>query len=250
MNKMIKLLLACVPVLIVAACGGGGDDNLDDRVDVADPKVRLVHAVPLAPNISLFRNDVAQASDVTNMPYKGASNYFDVSEADATWAIKTTTGNVTVGTAAFAATRGNKYTLVAIPAANSAIELINIRDPYNKSLTSDKGRIRVLNAAANQSDIDVYLTEPNADIAALSPNFPSVDYRASSPATGNDSIEVTADNHVYWLVITAVGSKIPVFRAAVTVNDNADWLVTVLPDTVLLVTADSSTPATELVNAI
>lgn len=250
MNKMIKLLLlACAPVLLVAACGGGSDD-LDDRLDVADPNVRFVHAVPLGPNLSLFRNDVAQSSDVTNVPYKGASNYFDVSVADATWVIKTTTGNVTAGTATFAATRGNKYTLVAIPGANATTELINIRDPYNKSLTTDKGRIRVLNAAFDQADIDVYLTEPNADLATQTPAFPSVDFRASSPETGNDSIEVTAGNHVYWLVITAAGSKTPVFRAPVTVADNADWLVTVLPDTVLVVAADSSTPATELGNAL
>jgi hypothetical protein len=247
MNKMIKLLLACAPVLFIAACGGG-DDDLDDRLDVADPNVRLVHAVPLAPNVSLFRNDVAQASDVTNVPYKGASNYFDVSVAEDTWAVKTTVGNVTVGTATFAAARGNRYTLVAIPGANATTELINIRDPYNKSLTTDKGRIRVLNAAFNQADIDVYLTEPNTDIAAQTPAFPSVDFRASSPATGNDSIEVTAGNHVYWLVITAAGSKTPLFRAPVTVGDNADWLVTVLPDTVLVVAANSSTPATELDN--
>jgi hypothetical protein len=34
------------------------------------------------------------------------------------------------------------------------------------------------------------------------------------------------------------------------VGDNADWLVTVLPDTVLVVAANSSTPATELSNAL
>ena len=247
MNKMLKLL-ACAPFLFVAACGGGGDDSLDDRLDLADPKVRLVHAVPLAPNVSLFRNDVAQASDVTNVPYKGASNYFDVSEADATWTVKTTVGDVTVGSSTFAATRGNKYTLVAIPGANSATELINILDPFNKSLTSDEGRIRVLNAAFNQTDIDVYLVEPNADITAETPDFPSVDYRASSPASGDDSVEFTAGNHVYWLVITVAGSKTPVFRAPVTVGDNVDWLVTVLPDTVLLVSAGG--PTTELANAL
>ena len=59
-----KFLLALLPVLLVAACGGG-DDSLDDRIGVADPKVRMVHAVPLAPSVSLFRNGVAQAGDVT-----------------------------------------------------------------------------------------------------------------------------------------------------------------------------------------
>ena len=42
--------------MFVAACGGG-DDNLDDRLDIADPKVRLVHAVPGAPNVALYRDN-------------------------------------------------------------------------------------------------------------------------------------------------------------------------------------------------
>ena len=247
MNKMLKLALLCAPMAFIAACGGG-DDDLDDRLDVADPSVRLVHAIPAAPNVTLFRNDVAQSAENTNLPYKGASPYFDVSVADAKWDVKTAVGDLTVGTATFAATRGNKYTLVAIPGANAATEVINIRDPYNKGLTTDKGRIRVLNAAFDQADIDVYVTEPNADLAAVGPNFPSVDFRASSPDTGNDSLEFAAGNHVYWLTITAAGSKTPLFRSPITVGDNADWLVTVLPDTVLVVPGSGAT--TELSNAL
>jgi hypothetical protein len=62
MNK--RQLLAVLPALILAACGGS-DDSLDDRADIADPKVRLVHAVPGAPNVSLFRDGVAQGAEVT-----------------------------------------------------------------------------------------------------------------------------------------------------------------------------------------
>lgn len=249
MNKMLKLLVAMTPVLLVAACGGG-DDSLDDRLDVADPKVRLVHAIPLGPNVSLYRDDVAQSAEVTNVPYKGASNYFDVSTSDATWSVRTTVGGVELGKAAFPAGRGNKYTLVAIPGAGATTEVINVLDPYNKELTANNARVRVLNAAYTQADIDVYLTEPNADLATETPDFPSVDYRASSPTTGSDSLDVTAGDHVYWLTITVAGSKTPVFRTPVTVGNNADWLVTVLPDAVLLVSADSSAPATELSNAL
>lgn len=255
MNKMSKLLLALAPAFLMAACGGG-DDSIDDRLDLADPKVRLVHAVPLGPNVSLFRDNVAQS--VVDLPYKGATGYFDVSESSATWSVRTTAApNATIGESVFEATRGDKFTLVAVPSANSLTEVINIRDPYNKDLNDDNARVRVLNAAVNAPDIDVYVTAPNADLAALTPNFASVDYKAAFPASGEDSVDVAGGNTNYWMTITVAGSKTPVFRAPITVVDNADWLVTVLPDSVapndlkvLLVVADDPNPATELANTL
>lgn len=255
MNKMTKLVLALAPAFLMAACGGG-DDSLDDRLDVADPKVRLVHAVPLGPNVSLFRDGVAQS--VVDLPYKGASAYFDVSTSSATWSVRTTAApNATIGESTFEATRGDKFTLVAVPGSGSLTEVLNIRDPYNKDLTSDNGRVRVLNAAINAPDIDVYITPPNADLAPLAPNFASVDYKTSFPASGEDSLDVANATTPYWMTITAAGSKTPLFRAPITVAENADWLVTVLPDSVapndvkvLVVASDDANPATEVPNTL
>lgn len=257
MNKTFKLLLACAPIVLLTACGGGGDDNLDDRADIADPKVRLVHAVPLAPNVALYRDNVLQA-DAANLPYKGASKYFDVSTSTATWSVRTTTGDVAVGQQNFETTRGNKFTLVAVPDSGTGTELLLIRDPYNKSLTSDRARIRVLNAAFNAPDVDVYVTEPNADLSAVAPNFASVDYKAAEPKSGSDSNEFSGGNHAYALTITAAGSKVPVFRAPVTSPDNGDWIVTLLPGSlvplnlkVLLVKAnDAASTSEEVPNAL
>ena len=50
MNTRRNLLaLALLPAVLLAACGG--NDGIDDRLGTADPKVRLVHAVPAAPNV-------------------------------------------------------------------------------------------------------------------------------------------------------------------------------------------------------
>lgn len=250
MNKRFFLLLAAMPVAFLAACGG--DDDIDDRLDIADPKVRLVHAVPGAPNVSLFRDNVAQAADVTNVPYAGASNYFDVSTSSATWAVRTTTGNLDVGSSTFEASRGNKYTLIAVPGEGSLTQLLNIADPYNKGLASNEGRVRVLNAAYNQVSLDAYVYTQDIDITAPSvpANFPAVAYRAASPTSGNDSINFSAGDKVYNLTLTAAGSKTAVFRTALTMKNNSDWLIVVLPDRVLLVSTDTSTPAVELPNSL
>ncbi len=247
-----KCLLAMTPMFLLAACGGG-DDSIDDRIDVADPKVRLVHAVPLGARVSLFRNDVAQTAEVTNVPYLGASNYFDVDTGSARWDVRTTSGALPIGTQTFDATRGNKFTLVAVPGSSSAAtDVMLISDPYNRRLNDDDAHVRVLNAAFNAPDVDVYITAPGADINTATPNFGSVDYRAVLPASGNDSIEFDGAN-TYQVRITAAGSKTVVFNTTVTIGNNADWLLTIVPNStspndvkVLRVEADSSTPAAEL----
>jgi hypothetical protein len=256
MKSIYKLLLAAAPVLFVAACGGG-DDSLDDRLDIADPKVRLVHAATISPAVTLYRNNVAQ-SDATNLSYKGASKYFDVSTGTADWRVATAAGNVEVDTVAFDATRGNKFTLVAVPdAALTGAEVILISDPYDKELTANNARVRVLHASVNAGTVDVYLTPTGTDINTVGPNFGGVAYKAANPASGANSVDFTVGSGSYVLTITATGSKTPVFVAPVTVANNADWLLTILPESVvandvkvLVVKSDDGAATQEILNTL
>jgi hypothetical protein len=255
MHNANKLLIAITPFFLLAACGGSSDDSLDDRLGLADPKVRLVHAVALAPNVSLFRNDLAQAADATNMPYKGATNYFDVSGGSARWDVRTaTTPAAAVGSASFDADRGHKYTLIAVPDAGSLTEVVLIDDPYNKNLVSDNARIRVFNGAFNAASIDVYVTAPGADLATIAPRFAAVGYKQSAPATGANASEL--EGGVYSLRLTTAGTKTVIFTASIDLLKNTDWLLTSLPGSVtpgnvkvLVVKSDEGAPATELTNA-
>lgn len=253
MKPISKALLALVPALFLVACGGSDDDDLDDRLDLADPKVRLVHAIPLAPNVALFRND-AVVGGVSDLGYKGATNYFDVATATEKWDVRTTgSPALTVGTVTFDARRGTKYTLLAVPNAGSLTEVALIADPYNKGITSDNARVRVFNAAFNAPSLDVYLTAPGADLATATPTFAAVGYKQALPATGNDSIELEGSD--YQLRMTTAGTKTVVFSTTVGLAKNADWLLVPVPasltpnDTkVLVVQSDAGAPATELSN--
>jgi len=249
MKHSMKFLLALAPIALLAACGGG-DDDLDDRLDIADPKVRFVHAIPAGPDVTLFRGANAQ-SDATDVPYLFASKYFDVDSGDATWSVKTSTGSLDVGSVTFDAKRGNKYSLLAVP-SSSVTEMVLIDDPYNKGLTADNARVRVFNASFNAGSIDVYLNAPGTDLAGVSPTFPAVAYKAASPASGSDSVDLPGGT--YQMRITNAGTKNVIFNAPVTLNVNADWLVLSLPASAtpddvkaLVVQSDDDTPAaTEL----
>jgi len=225
MKTTRRLLLSCLPALVIlSACGG--DDDLEDRLDVADPKVRFVHASPLAPSVTLFREAVPQA-DVTNVAYRFASNYFDVSTESANWSVRTASGNVTVGTVPVPATRGNRYTVVAVPGTSTDTSVGLIVDPYNKSLTSNDARVRLFNASFNAANVDVYLAAPGTDIATVGPRVGAVGYRSAGPASGNDSIDLPAGN--YQLSITTAGSKTVLFRGTVAIGANQDLLLVTVP---------------------
>lgn len=252
MNKRQLLALAILPALL-AACGGG-DDSFDDRADIADPKVRLVHAIPGAPNVSLFRDNQAQASEVTNMPYKGASNYFDTERRVHFWEVRTVTSpEVTVGSQTFETHTGNRYTLIAVPGGGSLTEVVLIADPYNKSIASDDARVRVFNAASNTAGVDVYITAPAVSIANVAPNLAGAGYKQAVPASRSDSIDLEGGN--YTLRLTTAGTKTVIFTAPVTLPEDGDWLLVPIPASatpndvrVLVIQTDANAPSTELVN--
>ena len=252
MKTFQKILLACSPLLLVAACGGG-DDSVDDRLSVADPKVRFVHAIEGGPAVGLYRNG-GTIGGVNGVNYRFASNYFDVSSTAADYSVRTTAGNVQLSNLNFNPHQGDKYTFVAYAGTLGAPSVLFIEDPYNKSLTSNDARVRVVNGANNTSSVDVYLTAPSVDLNTVSPNFASVALGSAVPGTGADSHEFGANN--YQLRIPTAGTKTVIFNAPLNLSQNADMLLVAVPSgllpnqiKILAVTADSGTTAPEIVTA-
>jgi hypothetical protein len=229
MKHYKKILLACAIPLALAACGGG---DTDDRLDIADPAVRFVHASPIAPNVTLFRAAVAQP-DVTNVPYKFASDYFDTDSTAADWTVKTVQGDITVGTVTVNPSRGNKFTIVALPASNTESSVYLIEDPYNKPLNSDNARLRIMNASFNASNVDLYLTAVGADISAagVNPVVAATAYKTAGPASKTDSINLPGG--AYQATVTVAGTKTVLFKGPLTFADNKDLLLITVPDSIL-----------------
>ncbi len=228
-SRRLLILAPIFGALVLSACGGS---DTEDRLDVADPNLRFVHASPLAPQVTLFRDNVKQA-DATDVSYKFASDYFDVSTSSALWSVKTSVGDVLVGEQQINPSRGTKYTIVALPSSNTANSIYVIADPYNKSLTSDKAKLRVMNAAYNISSIDIYLNAVGTDIAAagINPRIAATAYKTSGPASGNDSLDIDAGT--YQLVMTSSGTKNVLFKGVIGIVKNQDILLLTVPDNLL-----------------
>ncbi len=233
-GKFIRsTFVAMTTMLLLTACGSSGDDNFDDRTGLAEPKMRVVHAVPAGPAVSLFRNGEPNTL-ISNIDYKGASQYQEIARGSATFTIRGGPGNPELANTAIDAQRSHRYSLVALP-GSGVVDLLAIDDPFNKSLVSDNARVRVVNASSNARNLDVYLTPPATDLGTVAPTIAAVGYKEARPASGSDSVEV--EGATYRLRITEAGTKNPIFDADVTVPRNGDWLLVTLPDQILSVLA-------------
>ena len=220
-----RLLLVCIPALFLAGCGGG---DTADRLDLANPAVRFVHASPSAPNLTLYRNAAAQP-DASNVAYKFAANYADVDTSAADWSVKTAVGAVPLGTVVIDPVRGNKYTIVALPTAFATNSVVLITDPYNKPLASDSTRLRLVNAAYNAASVDVYVNTVGTDIAApgVTPLIAAIPFKAAGPASGSDSVSIPAGT--YQLTIASAGTKSALFKGQLSFGSNKDILLLSVP---------------------
>ncbi|MEO8807082.1 MAG: DUF4397 domain-containing protein [Burkholderiaceae bacterium] len=229
MKSLVKFALACVPLALVAACGGG--DDAADRLDLADPAVRFVNASQTSGNLTLNTAGVARG-DATNTPYPFASNYdFGINTSAADWTITTAAGNLPVGTKVnIDPKRGTRYTLVAMDSAPGATNLYRIDDPYNVPVGSSSAHLRVVNASATAGTVDVYMTTGlNADISTAAPKIAAIAINTAGPASGSDSVDIPGDT-TYQVRVFPTGQRTnPLFSGQLTIEKGKDVLIVTVP---------------------
>ncbi|WP_316156678.1 DUF4397 domain-containing protein [Cupriavidus sp. BIC8F] len=222
--KTLLIGLALAATAVLSACGGG-DDDLGDRIGLSKPTIRAIHAITGGPNVDVLQNGVK--TSFVNKPYKFVSTYFNVETGNQLISFNTAGTQTELARATLVAATGHKYTVVALPGA-SAAETLTIDDPFEKGLLSNKARVRSLNASFNAQNVDVYITMPAIDLNSVAPTFGAVGYKQASPASGKDSLDL--DGGTYRLRITTAGTKTVIFDSgALTLANNADWLITTIP---------------------
>ncbi|AJW46843.1 MULTISPECIES: DUF4397 domain-containing protein [Ralstonia] len=223
--RKIAAVLALGSLAVLAGCGGG-DDDIGQIIGTSSPQYRTVHANPFIQNVDFGVNGTVR---IANVGFKNVSNYFGIDATATTATVSNAGSNSPLASATFNPVNGHRYTALAIVGANgTATNLSIIDDPYDKSILSDKARVRTFNASYNAPNVDVYVTAPNADLTNVAPTMGGAAYGAASPASTQDSIYV--DGGTYQIRVTTAGTKNVIFSSQpFSLANNADWLITTLP---------------------
>lgn len=248
MNLMSKILLVAGPIAVLSACGGGSSDTAQ-VIGTFDPQLRFANVSPYAPALTLARNG-SNRTEATNVSHIFLSDYFAVDAGSADYRVsgQVNTGNPTNPEFAFSQTinfdakRGHKYTIltvaddsVPLPSSGSTARknaLVLVDDPTNPNLVDGQSYVRAVNGSFNAQNIDLYLVGLTETIDARTPDFPSIAFKQSNPASGSEAIGRRAGD--YQVVATTAGTKNILYRGGFTIPDKRDVLFVTFPYNALL----------------
>jgi Domain of unknown function (DUF4397) len=219
-RSFLQLGLAALISATLTACGGGSSSH-----DSA--QLRAVHASPDAPKVDVVVNKkkLAEAS------YGEATGFNSVDPGNATININVNGSNPTVtALAAQAALERNKYYTVLAANKAASIEALTVVDE-NNTPASGSAKLRVVHAAPDAPEVDVYVTAPSVDIGAtLAVPALSFAFKGIVPANGTRALEVPGGD--YRIRVTPKGSKTPVVYDSGTVNvaSGADLVIAAIQE--------------------
>ncbi|PMG40388.1 DUF4397 domain-containing protein [Shewanella sp. 10N.286.52.B9] len=224
MKRKYSLAL-CFSLIALTACSDDDDDKIviEEPPNIEYAQVRVIHASSDAPMVNVTADGAQLLADVD---YAVSSGLLEVEAStyaitvDAKLADGTTT---TVLSADLAAAADMEYTAVALGNVSDENLMLKLVANEKADITADNARVQVLHAAPDVGLVDIYVTEPMADIAMMEPTL-SANYMDNS-----DQLEVpTAD---YQIRITPNGDKTVVFDSG-TVNLAAgnDYFISAIPN--------------------
>jgi hypothetical protein len=154
-----------------------------------------VHASPDAPNVDVL---VDNAEVLDNVPYRGFSDYLDVSTGTRNLKVRAANTTSVVIDANAPLVAGNAYTVLATGRVANIAPLIledNLTNPAAGNI-----KLRLVHGSPTAGNVDIYVTAPTADLATTQPTLSNVAFRAASAY-----LEVPAGT--YRVRITTTGTK-------------------------------------------
>lgn len=180
----MKKILSVAFALALAGCGSDNDEAL----------LRVVHLSPDAPAVDVLVDDQRVLAGVS---YPQASDYLEVDNGVRQIRVNVADTDTTVIDAAADLAEGDSYTVIAANLVAS-IEPLVLVDTRGRS-PSGTASVRVVHGAPSAPAVDVYVTEPGADLSGATPALSGVPFKAAS-----GYLEVPAGD--YQVRVTVAGT--------------------------------------------
>lgn len=181
--------------VVLSACGGGDDDPV---TPASNAYVRVVHASPDAPPVDV---DAGGAEVLSDVPYKGASGLLEVPAGDLPLQVRVAGSDTVIEPFTNALPTLVKDTVYTVFAAGKLADIGPLLITEDLSMPeAGKFKLRVVHAAPSTGNVDIYLTAPDADLAAAEPALSNVPFKGDSGV-----LQVAGGD--YRIRITLPGSK-------------------------------------------
>ncbi|GIU28307.1 DUF4397 domain-containing protein [Shewanella sp. MBTL60-007] len=219
--------IVTLSVLGLAACSSDDDNNTitpPTLVEISESEIRVIHAGSDAPLVDIMANGASFVDDVDYAMSSGLATVPSGSYAVAVDAQLPDGTTTTVLTADLEAEADIEYTAVALGnVADESLMLKLIANP-EQEIAANYARVQVLHASPAVGLVDVYVTEPDADISMMQPTL-SANYMDVSP-----QLELPVSD--YQIRITASGLKDAVYDSgAITLDAQGDYFISAIPNT-------------------
>ena len=182
------------PLLIAAAAlsAGCSDDNTSPQ---GEGHLRIVHVSPDAPDLDVVLDGDTVASDIA---YPGSTDYLELSAAGHVLQIADGNAGTTLIDQDVTVADHTDYTMI-VGDTLAHISGVVLTDD-NRTPPAGTIRIRAVHEAPHAGPVDVYVTEPEADLTLASPV-------ASNVAFGQVLPYVTPNAGTYQVRVTPTGTK-------------------------------------------
>jgi len=181
-------LLALVPMVWLAGCGGGSGGNAS---------VRLVNASSGYASLDLYVNDAIQQTGVVT---GAAGSYASVSSGTVTTALAATTSSTYLLSQSRNFAKDTKYSVVAY-GWQGGLRSVPLTENI-AAADANKTKVGVLNTATDAGSLDIYLTD-DADTTTPLSSFTPV---ATAITGGAQSSYAAVVSGTYRLRVTATGN--------------------------------------------
>lgn len=191
----------------LAVLDGDAVAILNDKNAGAD--IRVVHASADAPAVDVTAND-ADTPAIANLAFPEATGYLNLPAA--TYNFKVTPNAASepvVIDADVALANGSAYSVLAVGALAN-IEALVLTD-NNRSVATE-AKVRLVHGSTLAGNVDIYVVAAGADIAAASPAFANIPFKAE---TGYVSLAAGE----YDVIIAPTGTKTEAIKASVALEN-------------------------------
>lgn len=195
LNGVVKVVMADIQA------SNGIVHVIDTVLIPGDARVRAVHASFDAPAVNVQLDGL---NAFTNLVFGHATDYASVPAGERNLKVNVASSGATAISANLVLNRDTDYTVLAVgPVASIEALVLNDTADGNAAPAAGKSKLRLIHAASQAGNVDVYITAPHASIDHLSPTIAGFAFKSNT-----QYLEVGSGS--YQVRITLPGQKQPV----------------------------------------